>query len=73
MHAILVVQEHPFYAVTGPEGRFKLTGIPEGRHTLSVWHESLGEIKAEAGPDKKFLTLTFPGKDGKGTSKPKRP
>jgi hypothetical protein len=38
------VMEHPFYAVTGPEGEFSLDSLPAGRYTLNVWHETLGTV-----------------------------
>ena len=44
MRAWVVVIEHPFYAVTGPEGEFALNNIPPGRYTLNVWHETLGTV-----------------------------
>ncbi len=39
-------------AVTDPEGWFTIPGVPAGRHTLHVWHETLGarEIPIVAGP-----------------------
>ncbi|HXJ82250.1 MAG TPA: carboxypeptidase regulatory-like domain-containing protein [Candidatus Methylomirabilis sp.] len=42
MRAWVVVAEHPFYAVTGPNGEFTLGAVPAGTYNLSVWHESLG-------------------------------
>jgi hypothetical protein len=43
MSGWLVVQEHPYYAVTDQNGGFKLTDIPPGEYELKVWHETLGE------------------------------
>lgn len=63
MHAIAVVQEHPYYAVTDEKGDFKIEGIPEGSYTLSVWHESLGELQAKVGPGTGLLTLTYQSKE----------
>ena len=60
MHAIVVVQEHPYYALTDESGHFKIEGIPEGNYQLNVWQESLGEIKTEVKPDASFLSLTYP-------------
>ncbi len=37
--AFLAVFDHPYHAVTGPDGMFSLDGVPPGTHTLRVWHE----------------------------------
>jgi hypothetical protein len=37
--AYIAVFDHPYFAVTAPNGRFTIEGIPPGRHTLHVWHE----------------------------------
>jgi plastocyanin len=42
MHAYLVVAEHPYHTVTGPDGRFTITDVPPGTYRLTVWHELLG-------------------------------
>jgi plastocyanin len=42
MHAYLVVAEHPYQAVTGPDGRFTISDVPPGTYRLTVWHELLG-------------------------------
>jgi plastocyanin len=46
MRAWIVVAAHPYYAVTDGNGRFRLPGIPQGPHTLAVWHERLGRVTA---------------------------
>jgi plastocyanin len=43
MHAYLGVVEHPYFAVTGPDGAFDLSNLPPGDYTLAVWHEKLGD------------------------------
>jgi len=47
MRAWVVVAEHPFYAVTGPNGEFALDNVPPGKYTLKVWHEVLGTVTRE--------------------------
>jgi plastocyanin len=36
MHAFAVVQDHPFFAVTGTDGAFAITGLPAGTYTLET-------------------------------------
>ncbi len=45
--AFLAVSPHPHFAVTGADGRFRLAGLPTGRHTLRAWHAAAGERTAE--------------------------
>jgi hypothetical protein len=40
------VVESDFYAVTGPDGAFRLDGLPAGTWTVKVWHEEGGENEA---------------------------
>jgi plastocyanin len=42
MRAWIVVAGHPYYALTDDDGRFRLSDVPPGPHTLEVWHEGLG-------------------------------
>ncbi len=42
MHAFAVVQDHPFFAVTGTDGAFAITGMAPGTYTLEAWHPTLG-------------------------------
>ncbi|MBI2876671.1 MAG: carboxypeptidase regulatory-like domain-containing protein [Candidatus Tectomicrobia bacterium] len=43
MSAVLVVADHPYYAITDENGAFKLTDVPAGTYQLKIWHETLGE------------------------------
>jgi plastocyanin len=40
MKTYVGVLNHPFHAVTGPDGKFEIKGLPAGDYTLAVWHES---------------------------------
>jgi plastocyanin len=47
MRAVLVVSDHPYYALTDAHGAFKLVDVPPGKYTLKLWHETLGEQTRE--------------------------
>jgi hypothetical protein len=36
------VLEHPFFAVTGSDGTFTISGLPAGDYVLEAWHELYG-------------------------------
>ena len=36
------VLEHPYFSVTGDEGRFSIVGLPPGQYTIEAWHERYG-------------------------------
>lgn len=42
MRAYIGVLDHPYFAVTAPDGSFTLKGLPPGTYTVEAWHESLG-------------------------------
>ena len=42
MNAYVGVLDHPFFAVTGEDGKFTLKGLPPGTYTVEAWHEKLG-------------------------------
>ena len=53
MQAFIRVDAHPFHAVTGVNGYFRIADVPSGTYRLEIWHEKLGQqektIRIEAG------------------------
>lgn len=45
MSAWANVMTHPFFAVSGADGAFKITGLPAGKYKVAIWHESLEGTK----------------------------
>ena len=43
MNAYVGVLEHPYFAVSKPDGTFSIPNLPPGTYTLAAWHERLGE------------------------------
>jgi plastocyanin len=42
MNAYLGVLDHPYFAVTGTDGKFEIKTLPPGTYTIEAWHEKLG-------------------------------
>jgi plastocyanin len=42
MSAYIAVYTHPFYSVTGTDGKFTISGLDPGTYEVSAWHEKLG-------------------------------
>jgi plastocyanin len=62
MHAYLGVRPDPFYAVSGTDGNFSITGLPPGTYTIEAWHEKFGTQTATvtiAGTESKTANFTF--------------
>ena len=62
--AYLAVFDHPYFAVTKPDGTFRIDGVPAGKYTLVAWHERAGRREQSvtvgpAGEVKVSLPLTI--------------
>ena len=42
MNAYVGVFTNPFYAVTGADGKFTISGLEPGTYEITAWHERLG-------------------------------
>ena len=42
MSAFLAVFTHPFFSVTGTDGKFTISGLDPGTYEVTAWHERLG-------------------------------
>jgi plastocyanin len=42
MNAYVGVLEHPYFATSGEDGSFSITGLPDGTYELEAWHEKFG-------------------------------
>lgn len=46
MRAYVGVVAHPYFAVTGADGRFTLRDVPPGEYVIASWHERFGTHEA---------------------------
>lgn len=64
MQAYIGVVDHPYFAVTGSDGSFKLPNLPPGEYTLEAWHEMFGtqEMKVTVGESESVsIDFTYSG------------
>ena len=47
MFSYVSVFETPFHAVTGKDGSFKITGVPDGKYKLVVEHRKGGKVEKD--------------------------
>jgi hypothetical protein len=62
MHAYVVVQDHPYFAVTDQDGKFAIEGLAPGKYELEAWHPVLGSksMTVEIGKGKRgMITARF--------------
>jgi len=62
MRMFINVVKSPFYAVSGPDGKFEITGLPPGDYTIAFVQEKLGEQDEKvslAAKDSKTVDVIF--------------
>ncbi len=60
MSAFIVVLENPYFALTGPDGKFTIKNVPPGTYKIKAWHEKLREKGEDVTViDGKTVTIDF--------------
>lgn len=59
MVGYVVVVKTPYFAMTDPEGKFRIEDVPPGQHKLKVWGERLKATQLR----KEFFVTVEPGKE----------
>ena len=62
MSAYMAVFTHPFFAATGTDGKFTISGLDPGTYEITAWHEKLGTQTASVtvgANDKKAQDFKF--------------
>lgn len=60
MSAYIVVVKNPFFAKSGPDGTYRIEGVPAGRHRLRCWHERLpAQERIVQVPETGVVTVNF--------------
>ncbi|MCA9050960.1 MAG: hypothetical protein KDA89_19620, partial [Planctomycetaceae bacterium] len=47
MNARILILDHPYMTISAPDGRFEISRVPHGVHSLRIWHELHGYIFRE--------------------------
>jgi plastocyanin len=77
MKAIIRVFDHPYFSVTGADGKFSIDtqGLPDGTYTIDAWHEVFHDaatqtVIVKAGKADKELEFKYKAPPAKAPAKP---
>lgn len=59
MRAYLLVEEHPYFAVTNAAGEYTLPQVPEGTYDLVCWHPSWKVARSDLDPNAALVSRVF--------------
>ena len=48
MTAFIVATDHPYFAVTDENGKFKIDKVPSGSYSVEAWHSEFGSLVKDA-------------------------
>ncbi len=58
MKADILVLQNPYFAVTDAKGSYKIPGVPEGKYTLTGWHDRFPEASIDVDIPKDAASVT---------------
>ncbi len=68
MKSYIAVFKHPYFKVTGKDGKFEIKNLPPGDYTVVAWHEKLGESEPQkvtvGAKETKTVDFTFKSASG---------
>ena len=59
MFSWVTVLDNPCFAVTGPDGTFKISNVPPGKHTIQISHRKAGKATKEVDVKDSGATVEF--------------
>jgi plastocyanin len=59
MGAFIGVFDHPYFAITGDDGSYVISGLDPGDYTIEAWHEKLGSQTANVTVGDSSANFTF--------------
>jgi len=59
MNSYVAVMSHPYFAVTGTDGTFKIDNVPDGSYEIEAWHEKLPAMTGTATVSGGTATVDF--------------
>jgi hypothetical protein len=48
MRGYVLAFDHPYFALSGPDGEFRISGVPAGTYRLTLWHEGWTVVGRES-------------------------
>jgi hypothetical protein len=45
MNATIICLDTPYYTRVGPDGKYRLTGLPEGTYEIQIYHPDLPGVQ----------------------------